>query len=71
MKLAAWVRGLLPDVFLLAGAAVLTVGLWWWRPWVAMSVLGILLIVGGIFLERAFRLRQVDLERANTEGRRR
>lgn len=52
------IRGCLPDALLLGGAAAITTGLWWCQPWVALVVLGSLCITGGIFLERADRIRQ-------------
>jgi len=68
MKLGALARGLLPDLFLLGGAAAITVGLWWFEPWVSLVGGGLLAIAGGILLERANRIRE---ERAQSERRRR
>lgn len=44
---------ILPDALLVAGLVCLTVGLWWWLPSVAMTVLGVLLLAGGLRLGRA------------------
>ena len=65
------IRRLLPDVLLLGGTAVATVGLWWYRTWVAMAVLGTLCIAAGIFLERANRIRIEREAEAEAERRRR
>ena len=43
-----WAVELILDAAALAGLALLTVGLWWLSPGVALAVLGLLLLMAGV-----------------------
>jgi len=45
----------LPDIVAVFGLGSLGAGLWLYRPWVSLSVVGVLLIVAGLMLGKGER----------------
>ena len=43
---------LLPDLLAVAGLTMLGVGLWWLAPWLSLTVVGALLLVGSARMNR-------------------
>lgn len=46
-------RKVLADLFIVTGLASLGVGLWMVAPWIALAVVGVLLILFGLLMARA------------------
>jgi hypothetical protein len=46
------IKEFLPDICYFAGLVVMGTGLWWFEPWVSLSVCGGILIVSGAWGSR-------------------
>jgi len=51
-KITDFISAIIPLIFTVAGFCLLGYGLWLVKPWIAYSVCGILLLVGGLLAGR-------------------